>query len=140
MRRDVEDPSAETLAIDPPPVAAASLAAGDAFRGLARRPWQSDAVGDGPGRVTWTELVAALRQDIAERRAEPVSAVTPPTGVESAGPAIARNGTPAPADGSPAATVKPVQDEWGFFDPEQCGFAALVARLKDRPVDAPGGQ
>jgi hypothetical protein len=36
--------------------------------------------------------------------------------------------------------VKPVQDEWGFFDPEQCGFAALVARLKDRPVDAPGGQ
>ncbi len=24
---------------------------------------------------------------------------------------------------------KPVQDEWGFFDPDQCGFRALVARL-----------
>ena len=24
---------------------------------------------------------------------------------------------------------KPVQDEWGFFDPNQCGFQALLARL-----------
>jgi hypothetical protein len=24
---------------------------------------------------------------------------------------------------------KPVQDEWGFFDPDQCGFRALLARL-----------
>jgi hypothetical protein len=23
----------------------------------------------------------------------------------------------------------PVQDEWGFFDPNQCGFEALLARL-----------
>ena len=21
------------------------------------------------------------------------------------------------------------QDEWGFFDPEQCGFSALIAKL-----------
>jgi hypothetical protein len=26
---------------------------------------------------------------------------------------------------------KPVQDEWGFFDPEQCGFAALIAKLDE---------
>ena len=26
---------------------------------------------------------------------------------------------------------KPVQDEWGFFDPDQCGFAALLAKLDD---------
>jgi len=26
---------------------------------------------------------------------------------------------------------KPVQDEWGFFDPEQCGFAALLAKLDE---------
>lgn len=32
-------------------------------------------------------------------------------------------------------TAAPVQDEWGFFDPEQCGFAALVAKL-DEVVDA----
>ena len=25
----------------------------------------------------------------------------------------------------------PVQDEWGFFDPEQCGFAALLAKLDE---------
>ena len=27
--------------------------------------------------------------------------------------------------------VKPIQDEWGFFDPEQCGFAALLAKLDE---------
>ena len=26
---------------------------------------------------------------------------------------------------------KPAQDEWGFFDPDQCGFAALIAKLDD---------
>ena len=26
---------------------------------------------------------------------------------------------------------KPVQDEWGFFDPVQCGFAALLAKLDE---------
>jgi hypothetical protein len=27
--------------------------------------------------------------------------------------------------------AKPVQDEWGLFDPQQCGFAALLARLDE---------
>ena len=27
--------------------------------------------------------------------------------------------------------VTPAQDEWGFFDPEQCGFAALLAKLDE---------
>ena len=27
--------------------------------------------------------------------------------------------------------TKPVQDEWGFFDPAQCGFAALLAKLEE---------
>lgn len=26
---------------------------------------------------------------------------------------------------------KPVQDEWGFFDPDQCGFAALLDKLDE---------
>jgi hypothetical protein len=26
---------------------------------------------------------------------------------------------------------RPVQDEWGIFDPEQCGFAALIAKLDE---------
>ena len=31
----------------------------------------------------------------------------------------------------PAKPAKPPQDEWGFFDPEQCGFAALLAKLEE---------
>ena len=33
---------------------------------------------------------------------------------------------------------KPYQDEWGFFDPVQCGFAALLAKL-DEVTDTPDG-
>jgi hypothetical protein len=32
---------------------------------------------------------------------------------------------------------KPLQDEWGFFDPERCGFAALLTKL-DAVTDAEG--
>ena len=32
---------------------------------------------------------------------------------------------------APKPKPKPVQDEWGFFDPEQCGFAALLAKLDE---------
>jgi hypothetical protein len=32
------------------------------------------------------------------------------------------------AKGGPIA-LKPAQDEWGMFDPDQCGSAALFARL-----------
>jgi hypothetical protein len=37
--------------------------------------------------------------------------------------------TAAPADVTDE-TDRPLQDEWGVFDPVKCGFAALVARLK----------
>ncbi len=44
---------------------------------------------------------------------------------------------PAPADASsvrrrarPKKEPKPIQDEWGLYDPEQCGFAALLQRLE----------
>ena len=49
-----------------------------------------------------------------------------------------------PSDGASAGTkplvrkqrsqpkkAKPVQDEWGFFDPEQCGFSTLLAKLEE---------
>jgi hypothetical protein len=29
----------------------------------------------------------------------------------------------------------PIQDEWGLFDPQQCGFAALVAKLESVTED-----
>jgi hypothetical protein len=28
-------------------------------------------------------------------------------------------------------TQRPKQDEWGIYDPEQCGFAALLERLDE---------
>ncbi|HUR34444.1 MAG TPA: hypothetical protein VM032_11665, partial [Vicinamibacterales bacterium] len=31
----------------------------------------------------------------------------------------------------PKAAPKPMQDEWGLYDPEQCGFAALLERLRE---------
>jgi hypothetical protein len=27
--------------------------------------------------------------------------------------------------------AKPIEDEWGFFDPDRCGFAALIAKLDE---------
>jgi hypothetical protein len=27
--------------------------------------------------------------------------------------------------------AQPAQDEWGFFDPSQCGFPALIAKLDE---------
>jgi hypothetical protein len=29
------------------------------------------------------------------------------------------------------AKSSPAQDEWGFFDPDQCGFAALIEKLEE---------
>jgi hypothetical protein len=78
----------------------------------------------------WIELVASLRQDLERRRTEAPAAV--------ADPIAAR-----PSDGAHAETraivkkvnqpkkAKPVQDEWGFFDPEQCGFSTLLAKLDE---------
>lgn len=62
-------------------------------------------------RPEWKDLVASLRKDIERRRDTPEP------------PPIARK--------APRHPNKPVQDEWGFFDPEQCGFAALLAKLDE---------
>jgi len=35
------------------------------------------------------------------------------------------------ASGKKRKGSKPYQDEWGFFDPVQCGFAALLAKLEE---------
>jgi hypothetical protein len=78
------------------------------------------------GRPEWGELVASLRKDIERRRTDPPQETPTPT--------------PTPAADSPAAPTrakksKPIQDEWGFFDPEQCGFAALLAKLDEITED-----
>jgi hypothetical protein len=62
---------------------------------------------------SWVALVASLRNDVQRLR------------VEQPG----RKAAPQPVRAERKA--KPVQDEWGFFDPEQCGFAALLAKLDE---------
>ena len=95
-----------------------------------------------------------MRQDRGGR-AKPVEpiAAQPPVMVE---PAPVHEEAPAPTRAAPAAAPSaaapppqdraaakqrpakrpekkptPVQDEWGFFDPQQCGFAALLAKLDE---------
>lgn len=72
-----------------------------------RRP---EPVAAAPARSSpeWTELVASLRKDIERRRGEP-----------------------AKKQQWQAKKAQPVQDEWGFFDPAQCGFSALLAKLEE---------
>ncbi|HKF64990.1 MAG TPA: hypothetical protein VKB36_00620, partial [Vicinamibacterales bacterium] len=61
-----------------------------------------------PERPDWVQLVESLRIDVERRRSEQPSA--------------------APAR-KPSA--RPIQDEWGLFDPAQCGFAALLDKLEE---------
>ena len=59
----------------------------------------------------WSELMASLRQDMERRRGQDRPQV------------VTRKPRPKAA--------KPLVDEWGFFDPEQCGFSALLAKLDE---------
>jgi hypothetical protein len=73
-------------------------------------------------RPEWSELVASLRKDIERRRVDPPQETPTPTATAAAADTpVARR----------SKKSKPVQDEWGFFDPEQCGFAALLAKLDE---------
>lgn len=41
-----------------------------------------------------------------------------------------------PFKSSSAATPRPTVDEWGIYDPQQAGLAALFTRLADTPASA----
>ena len=76
----------------------------------------------GKSEREWVALIESLRHDVERLRNE-----------RAEKPAAAK---PAPRPAGPRAAkaskkAKPVQDEWGFFDPEQCGFAALLAKLDE---------
>jgi hypothetical protein len=81
----------------------------------------------------WLELVASLRQDIERRRKEPAKAA-PLAALAAARPAdvaSVKEVRPVKKQKTHASKDKPAQDEWGFFDPEQCGFSALLAKLDE---------
>jgi hypothetical protein len=67
----------------------------------------------------WVALVESLRHDVERIRTERTEQADKPA-----------PRTP-PARPSRPKKSKPVQDEWGLFDPEQCGFAALLAKLEE---------
>ena len=85
----------------------------------------------------WKQLLTAIKRDIEHLRTEqPEAGVVAP-----------RSSTPPPKAGR-ARTAgaktrvkipQPLQDEWGFFDPERCGFAALLTKLDavTDPEDSP---
>ena len=86
------------------------------------------------------------KAEVPDVRSEPAPA-SAPAAARSAGPrsVAPRPAAPRPAvvkpqgparrisrvDRSQDGKERPIQDEWGFFDPEQCGFAALLAKLHE---------
>ena len=79
----------------------------------------------------WVALIESLRHDVERLRMERAEkpAQKPAQKAAQTAPRAAQAGKKA----------KPVQDEWGFFDPEQCGFAALLAKL-DEVTDTDEGR
>jgi hypothetical protein len=77
-------------------------------------PAGSAAAPSGAKSDEWVALIESLRHDVERLRGE-----------RSEKPARKEAGAKA------ARAPKPIQDEWGFFDPEQCGFAALLAKLDE---------
>ena len=89
-------------------------------------------------RQEWLELIDSLRHDVERLRA----GRDQPPPVVSAKPKESRAPSLASAAKKPtrkSKKAKPVQDEWGFFDPQQCGFAALLAKLEEITDEEPEG-
>jgi hypothetical protein len=59
----------------------------------------------------WSALMASLREDMERRRGQ-----DRPEALKTK---------------LHSKAAKPAVDEWGFFDPEQCGFSALLAKLDE---------
>jgi hypothetical protein len=111
---DEPDPAAwpglESLAANAP---AAPDAAQKVAHGVAKAEAPAPA---GRSEQEWVALVESLRHDVERIRTERADQPAP---------------KPAPARSPRPKKAKPVQDEWGLFDPEQCGFAALLAKLEE---------
>ncbi len=93
---------------------------------------------EAPPKPDWSELIASLRQDVQRLRTDrshPAPSVV--RREEQSPPPLASSQHPAAVADiltrarKSAAPTKPAQDEWGLFDPEQCGFAALLAKLDE---------
>ena len=87
----------------------------------------------------WIELVASLRQDLERRRTDPPAPTADPIAARPSDGGEADAGHLLKKQKPHAKKAKPVQDEWGFFDPEQCGFSTLLAKLEEITEEVAGG-
>lgn len=86
----------------------------------------------------WLDIIEALRRDaeampIRKARVETEAA---PLNAHVEGEMETELTPPSPPAPEPPKRTKrrrdtPAQDEWGFFDPDQCGFAALLEKLQE---------
>jgi len=88
-----------------------------------------------PPRHAWVELIESLRLDLDQRRVERTgrdrARHEEPISVVETQVATKRRGSRPQASNKPPRIPQRPQNEWGLFDPEQCGFAALLAKLDE---------
>jgi hypothetical protein len=80
----------------------------------------------------WTDILEALRRDAEQLPAQPTPIAN--TAELAAEPPAAEASRPDLNGGrkkKKRSKGGPAQDEWGFFDPDQCGFAALIEKLEE---------
>jgi hypothetical protein len=141
----IEDPAPITQSVSPNPegVRASATSSGAAKQS---------------GRPEWLDMVESLRHDVQQLQTDwgAPSTIGPNLSVSQLDevpdqtahfgtePAALPASTPAPEkprgkskNHRPAKKKKHPQDEWGFFDPEQCGFAALLTKLEEITDDDP---
>jgi len=87
-----------------------------------------------PADELWAQIqtvqaaIAPIEGPELKKRRAPAVTRTPKAARTNATSAVP--GKPARSS-KPKKPTKPMQDEWGLYDPEQCGFAALLERLED---------
>jgi hypothetical protein len=100
---------------------------------------ESAARGASARHQDWVELIESLREDIGRLKTEGMRPAVAagvslldrpiaPKPIETPAPPASDKPKPRPVK---RPTPAPIQNEWGFFDPEQCGFAALIAKLDE---------
>jgi hypothetical protein len=110
---------------------------------------QPKAVRETEDLAEWSDIIEALRRDARPAlimreqptQVEPVDAAAPDPVAAASGdgqsPPVPESASPeAPNGNGPRRRRKsPVQDEWGFFDPDRAGFSALLAKLEEITED-----
>jgi len=70
-------------------------------------------------------------EDVDHRQPADDPASTDDSSAQRRSPKPRKNGARTPVPMPRSANGSPVQDEWGIFDPNQCGFSALVDKLDE---------